>query len=232
MALPYSINWVAASTTFLGALQAPTIDMPLVFTNPVARPNLVTGVAQSPKAVMPQDNVRTVTLTSAGNLSAINFTISAVKENGFVIAQTLAGPNANTVSFTLPASEVFSIIPSGTSATTLSIGISGGYTAPYSHDVWNQATLMSYEISNVVGVVSLTPQITNDLSAKMVNTFYVPQVQSWFPMTPDQVGLVVPIVLPVMFSFREFPVNASRLSAAATTTGTFTLTTLQQGGHW
>lgn len=232
MSLPYSINWVAASTTFLGALQAPTVGIPLVFTNPVARPNLVVGTAQSPKAVMPPDNVRTVTLTSAGNLSAINFTISAIAENSLVIAQTIAGPNANTVSFLLAASEVFSIIPDGTSATTLSIGISGGYTLPYNSDTWNQASLLSYEVSKVVGVVSLTPQITNDLSAKMMNGFYVPQIQSWYPLIPDQVGFVLPITLPQMFSFRNFPVNASRISAAAITTGTFTLTTIQQGGHW
>jgi hypothetical protein len=68
-------------------------------------------------------------VTSAGNLSAVNFTITGTDDQGRVIAQTIAGPNANTVQTTLNYRTVTSIAVSaavGTNVTvdTLQIGAS------------------------------------------------------------------------------------------------------------
>ena len=246
MSLPYVVNWQAANTSFLGPLQSPTTGVPLLFNNPVTILNPITNSNVSflgaiNQGIMPPDNVRTVTLTSSGNLSGIQFTIISTAENGLVSTQAIAGPNADTVSYsTPPAAHVISIIPNGTSSTQLSIGISNGYTMPFECDVWNKQSLLSFAITNVVGTVSLTPQITNDKSFIMVRQGnYTPLNRMYFTMVPDQNksttstdAVTIPITANTIFSFSEFPVSACRLSVGSTTTGSFTLTTIMQGGKY
>jgi len=69
--------------------------------------------------------VEEVTLTSGANLSAINFTIVGVDFDGNVVTETLAGPNANTVTTTAQYWRVTSVTPDATSASTVQIGIAG-----------------------------------------------------------------------------------------------------------
>ena len=237
MSRPYKIDWIANNTTFLGVLQAPTINVPLVYLKPEHANVDLTGtlptiLVSTEIGLMPKDNVRKVSLTSAGNLSAINFTITGINEAGLFLTEVLGGPNATTVDSVNAYYKVYNIVPSATSATTVSIGIADGYTMPYQGDYWNQASVMSFQITKVVGTVSLTPQMTDDESGEMVNTFYVPQVQTYAALPPDQATVVPPLTANTMFSFRNFPIAASRILVGATTTGTFTLTTLMQGGHY
>lgn len=231
---PYRINWVAASTTYLGALQAPTINVPLTFANPLYNANFASGRVNGPIAAMPQDNVRTISLTSTSNLSAMNFTFTGVNEQGLALTEVLAGPNNNTVYSKNAYFKIFSIVPSSTSVSTVSIGIGGGYTMPYRHDYYNLESLISYEISNVPtgNPVSLLPQITNDLGEVTVGQTIIPAAQTWFTMPIDQTAVTTPIVGNVMFSFREFPVAYSRFLSSDGNTSTFTSSTLQQGGHY
>jgi hypothetical protein len=79
---------------------------------------------------------RAVSLTSAANVSAINFTIKAVDIYGRPWTQTLAGPNATTVTTKKTAKFVLSVTPNTTSASTVSVGTSDIYGFPVRVDFW------------------------------------------------------------------------------------------------
>lgn len=55
---------------------------------------------------------RSISLTSANNLAAVNFTISGI-QNGVLITEVLAGPNANTVYSVQIYDKIYSIATSG-----------------------------------------------------------------------------------------------------------------------
>src|SRR5271155_6191383 len=71
---------------------------------------------------------RSVSLTSTGNLSGVNFTIVGT-QNGVPVSQTLSGPNNNTI-YANPTTITYDVITSitvnGAVATAVSIGT--GYT--------------------------------------------------------------------------------------------------------
>lgn len=92
---------VTASPTGLAAAQAPASGVGLS----------LTGAAAS---LVPR---RLVTLTSAANLSAISFTVTGPEG-----VDVIVGPNNNTVTGVVSFSKVTSIVPGGTSASTLSAG--------------------------------------------------------------------------------------------------------------
>jgi hypothetical protein len=58
---------------------------------------------------------RSISLTSANNLAAINFTIRGI-QNGTLVTEVLAGPNANTVSSVQIYDKVYSVATSGAAA--------------------------------------------------------------------------------------------------------------------
>lgn len=66
-----------------------------------------------------------ITLTSAGNLSAVTVTAVGTDENGRTITASRAGPNANTVAFTTSFKTVTSLTTNGTIGTDMSIGVNG-----------------------------------------------------------------------------------------------------------
>jgi hypothetical protein len=67
---------------------------------------------------------RSISLTSANNLAAVNFTISGI-QNGDLLTEVLAGPDANTVYSDEIYDEIYSITTSG-AANQVSVGT--GYT--------------------------------------------------------------------------------------------------------
>lgn len=73
---------------------------------------------------------RAVSLTSAANLSAINFTLVAYDVWGVLFHSTIAGPDANTVTFPKCAKWVLSITPNTTSASDVSAGTADVYEFP------------------------------------------------------------------------------------------------------
>lgn len=99
-----------------------------------ARLTLTSGVGNAPTAIRgvscvyigPNFDVsnlaRSVTLTSAGNLSGVSFTITGLDYHNRVIVQTLAGPNANTVSTTKTFQVVYSVATSAAVGTAVSVG--------------------------------------------------------------------------------------------------------------
>ena len=68
------------------------------------------------------NTVALITLTSSGNISGVNFTITGTDANGAVQSETIAGPNANTVSTTKYFATVTQIAASGAVGTNTSAG--------------------------------------------------------------------------------------------------------------
>lgn len=76
------------------------------------------------------DVPRAVSLTSAGNISAVNFTISGFDVYGQAMTQTLAGPNANTVTTLKAFYQIVSIAVSAAVGTNTSAGMSDRFGIP------------------------------------------------------------------------------------------------------
>lgn len=66
---------------------------------------------------------RSISLTSVNNLGAINFTIRGI-QNGTLVTEVLAGPNANTVSSVQIYDKVYSVATSGAAAL---VSVGSGY---------------------------------------------------------------------------------------------------------
>lgn len=73
---------------------------------------------------------RAITLTSAANLSAINFTITGLDYHNRVIVQTLAGPNANTVTTLKTFQAVYSVTADAAVPSNVSVGTSDTFGLP------------------------------------------------------------------------------------------------------
>ena len=81
----------------------------------------------------------TVTLTSAGNISSVNFTITGTDENGNAVTETRLGPNANTVTTTEAFLTVTSVSVDAAVGTNTSVGFSATSTTkgrPIDVDLW------------------------------------------------------------------------------------------------
>jgi hypothetical protein len=119
---PLTYNWSAASNTFVAALQNGTANTPLTLNS--ANFNSSTGLLDF------SGFFRSVTITSANNLSGVIFTITGKDNYGNIITEVLAGPNNSTVISANYYTIITSVTPNAT-ATGVSIG-SGvqGYSIP------------------------------------------------------------------------------------------------------
>lgn len=121
MAKPAVFTWPAASATAIAAVQTTTNVVAQNQTlggagNLTLNGSLVSGgIAYIPAA--PQF----LSLTSAGNLSAVNFTIAGTNSVGAVIGEVVAGPNANTIYSVNQYATVTSIAAAGAAA-NISVG--------------------------------------------------------------------------------------------------------------
>ena len=117
----YEYNWPALSTNGIAVFHVTTANTPLVLNGSyVNKTNGQINFIDS--GIVPR-----ITLNSAANISAINFTITGY-QNGVFISETLAGPNANTVTSTNCFDIVQSIIPNTTGVNTVQVGVgSTGY---------------------------------------------------------------------------------------------------------
>jgi hypothetical protein len=118
-----TLRWPAANTTYVAALQNGVASVPLTLNS--ANYNTVTGLMDFPGFY------RYITLTSANNLSGVNFVIKGKDNYDNLIQETLAGPNNTTVTSVNQYYNIISITPSAT-ANGVSAG-SGvqGYCVPY-----------------------------------------------------------------------------------------------------
>ena len=120
---------LAIATANIAALQVPTSGTALTLT---AGAGIVTVVnPQNGQIAYVLDVPRCVSLTSTANLSGINFLVTGIDEWGQTTTQLQAGPNNNTVTTKKAFLAVLSIVPQGTSASTVSVGTSDIYGLPW-----------------------------------------------------------------------------------------------------
>jgi hypothetical protein len=117
------------------------------------------------------------TLTSTGNLSGVNVTLTGTDENGRTISATRAGPNNNTVAFTTSFKTITGGATNGTIGTDMSIGVNGfgnGKAIPLDYMVspanWALAVI-------VTGTVTYTVQHTFD---DVFSLSFVEATATWF----------------------------------------------------
>lgn len=140
----YDVVPATLATANLAALQTTAGAGNLVLTAGAG----VTKVARPDGTTAYQFDIpRAVSLTSAGNISGVTFTVSGYDIYGQPMTQALAGPNANTVNTKKAFWQVTNIAVNGAVATNTSAGssdiygipvavIDGGYIA---HAGWNGA---------------------------------------------------------------------------------------------
>lgn len=138
-----------------------------------------------------------VTLTSTGNISGVNFTITGTNYRGQAISEVLAGPNNNTVTSVYTYATVTSITVNGAVGTNTSVGNgqSGSspvvpldlYLTPFNVSLWAIAT----------GTISYDVQYTED---DVFATSYNPETGNWVSLqgmddatTSQQTILVSPV---------------------------------------
>jgi hypothetical protein len=121
---------LALATANIATLQAPTAQVPLAL---AVGTGIVAGVAPdgSGSTVYFFDCARCVSLTSTANLSGITFLVTAYDKYGQKWTQLVTGPNNNTVTTLKAAVAVLSVVPQGTSASTLSVGSSDIFGLPF-----------------------------------------------------------------------------------------------------
>lgn len=166
-------------------------------------------------AILP--NAQWVSLTDAGDQSAVNVTITGKNANGAPISETIAGPNANTVTTSQYFKEVLSV--SSDAAITASVGVSnlGGAVSKIITANWRERQFkvgmgLTFSTGAVASCdVEHTFDDINDLSATL----------NWF----NTFGLTTATTSAE--SNIAFPCRGVRLHVNTWTSGTVTLTYIQ-----
>ena len=107
------------------------------------------------------DTARRVLITSGGNDSGVNFTITGSDWSGQEISEVLAGGNVGAVYSVLDYLAVLKITVSGATAGTVTVGTNGVASSQWVNlDTWAGGTIVSQAV--VSGTVNYTIQVTND----------------------------------------------------------------------
>jgi hypothetical protein len=118
----YEYNWPTPVVNGISLFQTLTANIPLLLNG-----SYVNKITRTVNFVDDFGIVPRITLNSAANLSGINFLITGY-QNGVFISETLAGPNANTVTSVNCFDTLIQIIPSGTTGSTIQVGVAAlGY---------------------------------------------------------------------------------------------------------
>lgn len=130
MAQPAQYTFPASATASICALQTTGGAASFLINGSLADPNTPAG--QGGRVILTGGFGRVITLTSAGNVSGVNFTITGTDVYGRSVSETLAGPNANTVSTTQEFASVTSVTVNGAVGTNTSVGTGAtGSTRPF-----------------------------------------------------------------------------------------------------
>lgn len=117
--------------------------------------NLVlNGALASAGAIPAQTLAYKIGLTSAGNDSGQNFTITGTDADGNAQTETLAGPNANTVVSTKYFKSISSIAINGAAGAALTVGtvntVDSAVTRTYCLDSYSKDTSIAADISGTI----------------------------------------------------------------------------------
>ena len=143
----YEYNWPAPVVNGISLFQTLTANIPMLLNGSYV--NKITGTINFIDfGIVPR-----VTLNSAANLSAINFLITGY-QNGVFISETLTGPNNTTVTSVNCFDTVTQIIPTGTTGSTLQVGVASvGY---FPMILLNTAKTNTSSISYALNIVAAT----------------------------------------------------------------------------
>jgi hypothetical protein len=118
----YEYNWPAPIANGISLFQTLTANIPLLLNG-----SYVNKTTKAVNFVGDFGIVPRITFNSAANISGINFLITGY-QNGVFISETLTGPNANTVTSVNCFDTLLQIIPTGTTASTVQVGVASvGY---------------------------------------------------------------------------------------------------------
>ena len=144
----YEYNWPAPVANGISLFQGLTANTPLLLNG-----SYVNKITRTVNFVDDFNIVPRVTLNSAANLSGINFLITGY-QNGVFISETLTGPNANTVTSVNCFDTVAQIISSGTTGSTIQVGVASvGY---FPMILLNTAKTNTSSISYALNIVAAT----------------------------------------------------------------------------
>lgn len=124
----YDIVPVTLQTAGIAALQTTAGAANLVLTAGTGATQVVNSFGET---VIQLDVPRNVTLTSAGNISAVNFTITGRDIYGQLMTVTRVGPNANTVATLKAFRQIISVAASAAVGTNTSVGFGDVFGLPY-----------------------------------------------------------------------------------------------------
>lgn len=162
---------------------------------------------------------RTVSLTSANNLSGVNFTISGYF-NGTTVTTTIAGPNANTVYTAQYFDSITSVSASG-AANGISVG-SGttGFTKWFRFDYHTPYPALSIQTD-----VTNSPNITYSFQTTLDDVNSIPNASlTTFTPIAGMTGANTS-----QFGNINYPIRYARIAITASTNGSLTATFIQQG---
>jgi hypothetical protein len=144
----YEYNWPAPVANGISLLQTTTANTPLLLNGSYVNKTTKTVNFVDDFSIVPR-----ITLNSAANLSGINFLITGY-QNGVFISETLAGPNNATVTSVNCFDTVAQIIPSGTTGSTIQVGVAAlGY---FPMILLNTAKINTSSISYALNIVAAT----------------------------------------------------------------------------
>ena len=143
----YEYNWPTPVVNGISLFQTLTANIPMLLNGSYV--NKITGTINFIDfGIVPR-----ITLNSAANLSGINFLITGY-QNGVFISETLTGPNANTVTSVNCFDTLLQIIPTGTTGSTVQVGVASvGY---FPMILLNTAKTNTSSISYALNIVAAT----------------------------------------------------------------------------
>lgn len=241
---PFVVTWASPTTASIASVQDVLAGNQFVYLSPQSSiaPGTTVGsnypysIGLSPNyttslyIAAATNTERSISFTSTLNNSAATITIVGQNLLGNTISTTLAGPNINTVESSVFFHKVTSIT-ADINLYNVSVGFgNAGATVWYTADqhLSNSKYSISYDIT---GTVSLTPQQTLDRIYTYTEGNQVITNPTAYPINAAGVtptGLTFPVTADTMFSIL-YPVMGVRTLVGNTTTGSFTMTILQQG---
>jgi hypothetical protein len=144
----YEYNWPAPVANGISLFQGLTANTPLLLNGFYVNKTTKTVNFVDDFGIVPR-----ITLNSAANLSGINFLITGY-QNGIFISETLAGPNNATVTSVNCFDTLLQIIPTGTTGSTVQVGVASvGY---FPMILLNTAKTNTSSISYALNIVAAT----------------------------------------------------------------------------
>lgn len=209
---PVVYNFIATDASYVCASQTLAGAGALIINGTGRNPNKFAG-----EVIIPGGFERQVTLTSAGNLSAANITITGLSMRGDAQTETIAGPNANTVTTTAYWKEIYSVTSSGALASAITLGIgSVGRSNPFLNDYYILGDTTSTQVV-VTGTINYSAQVTLDNPQTNASP-------TWF--SHPTAGLVAATTTQI--GYMTTPAVAQRILVNSSSSGSLVATIMQQ----